>query len=316
VDEPRILRFTPLAQQRPWGGRRLATELGRALPEDGARYGESWDLVDREEQQSVLTESWRGCETLHDLWCRSRLSVFGTAMLTHPATRFPLICKILDTLEVLSVQVHPRSEDALDGAEPKEECWWVLAAGPGSYLLAGTRPGTDRLKLHEALQGGEIGQCLRRHQVAAGDFVQVPSGTLHAIGPELLIVEIQQNSDSTYRLHDWGRLDSKGNPRELHLKQGLLAADPALQPLLRPSAQQTKGPIFDGAHYQIANKSGPAILGVAGEMLLIIVLSDRVQLNSLELRRSELALVPACLPEDQRAAISGQWLEIRLPRAG
>ncbi len=217
------LTFTPLMMERVWGGRRLATKLGRVLPE-GVPIGESWELVDREDAQSVVNAGPLAGTTLHALWREQREAVFGVGLVE--SERFPLLAKILDARETLSVQVHPPAELAARlGGEPKTEMWHLLDAEPGAELFAGLVRGTTRGSFERALAAGNVERCLHRLPVVAGDAIFIPSGRCHAIGGGCLIVEMQQNSDTTYRVFDWNRVGLDGKPRALHIAESLAAID-------------------------------------------------------------------------------------------
>lgn len=194
VLEPRFL-------EKPWGGRRIETVLGRALL-PGVRVGEAWEVHDRGGAASVVRNGPLAGRTLADL--------------RGDAGPFPLLVKVLDAAETLSVQVHPDAAAAARlGAEPKTECWFVLHAEPGAKVWRGLKDGVTRAALEEALADGRVESCLHSFEVASGDTVYVPAGTVHTIGAGVLLAEVQQNSDTTYRLHDWGR------PRELHVAEAL-----------------------------------------------------------------------------------------------
>lgn len=213
------LRFTPLYQQRVWGGRAFETALGRVL--DGPDFvGESWELVDRPEVQSVVVGGeWAGTD-FGTLWSRHGDSLFGQAC--PAASRFPLLLKLLDARESLSVQVHPSVLDAARGlGEPKNEWWFVLEAQPGAAVFAGFRSGVVRADVERALRTGEFEDLLHRIPVRRGDSLFVPGGRIHAIGGGCLIAEVQQNSDTTFRVFDWNRRGPDGALRELHIKESL-----------------------------------------------------------------------------------------------
>lgn len=215
--------FEPLYQQRVWGGRELEHQYRRVLP-DGAPYGESWEIVDREEAQSVVRGGrWKGV-TLHELWTLHRDEVFGSGL--PPSDRFPLLIKVLDAREDLSIQVHPPADLAVEmGGEPKTEMWYIAAAEPGAKLHAGLKPGVTRADFERAVEDGSVAHCVHEIEPQAGESIFIPSGRLHAIGAGLLIHEIQQNSDTTYRVFDWNRRGLDGKPRELHVAESLASID-------------------------------------------------------------------------------------------
>jgi mannose-6-phosphate isomerase len=216
------LTFRPLYMQRVWGGRRLADLLGRTLPPE-AKIGESWELVDREDAQSVVDSGEHAGVSLHELWMKRRREVFGEVA---DAPRFPLLAKLLDARETLSVQVHPPAKIAHEhGGEPKSEMWHVLDAEPGAQLYAGFCRGTSKAQFEAAVASGGVAELLHPIPVRSGDAIYIPSGRCHAIGAGCLIVEIQQNSDTTYRVFDWDRVGLDRVARELHIPESLRSID-------------------------------------------------------------------------------------------
>lgn len=218
------LRFRPVFRRYLWGGRRLATRLGKPLGE-GNDYAESWELVDRGPDQSVVVFGSLKGATLADLVQHHGHELLGRH---HPQQRFPMLLKFLDAQRTLSVQVHPNDQQAARLSPPdagKTEAWVVLATEPGSLIYAGLRPGTDIPALRQALQNGSCEPLLHRFQPAVGDCVFIPAGTVHALGAGLLIAELQQSSDTTFRLFDWNRVGPDGNPRPLHIEQALQVID-------------------------------------------------------------------------------------------
>ena len=223
--------------ERVWGGGKIATKLGKPLPAD-VPIGESWELVDREDAQSVVATGELAGTTLHDLWTKMRVPIFGSSLPDTP--RFPLLAKILDARETLSVQVHPPAHRAAElKGEPKTEMWYLLDAEPGAELFAGFRKGTMRADFERALGEGRVADLLHRAPVRAGDAMFIPSGRCHAIGAGCLIVEIQQNSDTTYRVFDWNRTGLDGKSRALHVAESLASIDfdDHEPPLARPDGE-------------------------------------------------------------------------------
>jgi mannose-6-phosphate isomerase len=206
-----------------WGDRRLA-ELGKPIG-DGDHYAESWEVVDHGADQSIVADGSLSGTKLHELVTRHGPALFGRH---HPQRQFPLLFKYLDCQQTLSVQVHPNDEQAAKLDPPdlgKTEAWVVLAAEPGSRLYAGLKPGVDRATLERELSRGTPESCLHSFQPRAGDCVFIEAGTVHALGGGLLIAEIQQASDTTFRLFDWNRVDKDGKPRPLHIQQALETID-------------------------------------------------------------------------------------------
>jgi mannose-6-phosphate isomerase len=216
------LTFEPLYKERVWGGREMETVFGRSLPPN-ATIGESWELVDRAADQSVVNSGeWRG-RTLHELWLENRIEVFGE---NYRGDRFPLLIKILDTAEALSVQVHPPLEvaEAFAG-EPKTEVWYFVRTATGAGIYAGLKPGVDRQSFERALHEGVVEQVVHRLITEPHAFIYIPSGRLHAIDAGNLLFEIQQNSDTTFRVFDWNRVTRDGKKRELHVTESLACID-------------------------------------------------------------------------------------------
>ncbi|HCQ33540.1 MAG TPA: mannose-6-phosphate isomerase [Verrucomicrobiales bacterium] len=207
---------------RVWGGRNLATVLQRQLPGPGP-WGESWEVCDRLSEQSIVSSGeWAGC-SLHDLWGRNREKIFGDNL---KGDRFPLLIKILDAEADLSIQVHPPEQVAsLLGGSPKTEMWYIARALPGSKLFVGLREGVTRAQFENAIRGGSVENMIHAVEPQAGQSIFIPSGRLHAIGSGLLIYEIQQNSDTTYRVFDWNRTGLDGKARDLHLRESLASID-------------------------------------------------------------------------------------------
>ena len=216
------LVFTPIVQERPWGGRAFEARLGRVLP-PGGRFGESWEIVDRAEAQSHASRGPFAGLALREIMRRHAAALMGPGW--DSARPFPLLVKWLDLRAPVSIQVHPPADYAARaGAEPKTECWYMHAADPGAFAWCGLKPGVDAASLRAACADGGIGRLLERREVRAGDSVFVPAGRIHAPGSGLLVLEVQQNSDTTYRIHDWGRVGVDGRPRPLHVEQALACA--------------------------------------------------------------------------------------------
>lgn len=209
--------------ERIWGGRRLETLLHKRLPV-GSRFGESWELVDRTDAQSVVHDGPLHGRTLHELWTEFREPVFGAGLAD--SERFPLLFKLLDAQERLSVQVHPPASVAAQlGGEPKTEMWYFIDALLESDLYAGLRRGVTREDFMVALDEGRVAELIHRIPAHRGDAFFIPSGRIHAIGAGNLLFEVQQNSDTTYRVFDWKRLGLDGKPRALHVKESLQSID-------------------------------------------------------------------------------------------
>jgi mannose-6-phosphate isomerase len=208
-----------------WGGRRLGEVLGKVLTSDES-YGESWEVSDHPLHRSTIAGGTLAGRTLRDLMESRRDDLLGPPAAGHAT--FPWLIKFLDAHEGLSVQVHP-DEQAVrrlwPGEGSKTEAWFVLDALPGSRIYAGLRPGVDAQVLRAALDRGTIAGLLNSFEPRAGDCVFLPAGTVHAVGGGVLMAEVQQTSDATFRLFDWNRRDAQGKMRKLHIEEGLACID-------------------------------------------------------------------------------------------
>ncbi|MDD5705606.1 MAG: class I mannose-6-phosphate isomerase [Kiritimatiellae bacterium] len=221
------LRFAPVYKQALWGGDAIARRYARAGAP--AQCSESWELSAHADGAGTLLNGPNAGATLAELCV-----MYGRALLGEAApdsSRFPLLFKIIDASARLSVQVHPNDREAArTGAEAKSECWYLLDAAPGACLYAGLAPGASPETLRAALAAGRAEHLLARQEVAAGQSLYIPGGLVHAIGAGCLIYEVQQSSNTTYRLYDWNRTDATGRGRTLHLDAGLAAIDWSLEP--------------------------------------------------------------------------------------
>ncbi len=218
------LEFHPILKRIRWGGTRLGAVLGKPIG-DAVDFAESWEIADHGDDQSVAAKGPYAGWTLRRLVAERERELFGRQA---GRDQFPLLIKFLDAHDRLSLQVHPDDRLAI-GYDPlengKTETWVILDARPGSRIYAGLKTGVDRRRLERSLDGGNIEECLHRFTAGRGDCVFIPAGTVHAIGEGILLAEIQQSSDLTFRLHDWGRLGSDGKPRPLHVNEALCCID-------------------------------------------------------------------------------------------
>ena len=216
------LTFTPLYQPRVWGGQKLNEVFGRKLPTD-TPIGESWELVDRPNEQSVVNRGQYEGWSLHRLWSERRDELFGDWFSDE---RFPILIKILDAAEPLSVQVHPPLSVAKElRGDPKTEIWYFVQTAPDAGVYVGLKDGTSKEKFETALAEGSVADLVHRIPTRPNSFIFIPSGRIHAIDAGNLIFEIQQNSDTTYRVFDWNRVGLNGEPRELHIQSSLASID-------------------------------------------------------------------------------------------
>lgn len=298
---PSAVRLVPLLKRTLWGGRRLGTRLGKPIGPE-ADYAESWEAVDRDDAQSVVADGpWAG-RSLGDLWRSESQWLAGSVAC--PAPRFPLLLKYLDCHQVLSVQVHPDDEAAARQDPPdlgKTEAWYVVEAEADSVIYAGLRPGVTRAEVAQAVRAGETGRVLHQFRPRAGDCVFIPAGTVHALGAGLLVCEIQQSSDTTFRLFDWNRVDASGKGRTLHVDQALSVMDYDSGPVTPIAA----GPTAPGWQTRVACDrfvlrsltQGSALSGGDGRWRLMTIPEGSAELvwdhETRSLGRGETILVPA-----------------------
>jgi len=282
--------FEPLFMRRVWGGRRLESLYGKKLP-SGIRIGESWELVDRADAQSVVHDGPLQGLTLNELWMTRRSEIFGEGLPDTP--RFPLLFKILDCQDRLSVQVHPPADVAgRYGGEPKTEMWYFMNTLLDSDLYAGLKRGVTRPQFEDALQEGHVADLIHHIPSRAGDAFFIPSGRIHAIGAGNVIFEVQQNSDTTYRVFDWNRLGLDGKPRALHITESLESInfdDP------EPGVAQPDGEtIVSCEHFRVERWEidGERSCGAKDRFAVFMVLSGDVSCGERSFSSGTLIFVP------------------------
>ncbi len=209
------LKFQPIYKERIWGGRRLAELFGRPLPA-GERIGESWELCDLPSDKTAIANGPLAGGTISQVVAEFGVELTGRRI----EGTFPLLIKLLDAQDTLSIQVHPDRQacERMGKGEPKTECWYIIAAEPGAAIYKGLKPGTTKEQFAEALSQGNCAELLEKVDVQPGQSYFLPAGTCHSIGAGLVIAEIQQSSDTTYRVFDWNRIDpatGKGRPLQI-----------------------------------------------------------------------------------------------------
>ncbi|MEZ5405946.1 MAG: type I phosphomannose isomerase catalytic subunit [Verrucomicrobiia bacterium] len=307
-----LIRFQPIYLERVWGGRKIETLYGRPLP-PALVIGESWELVDRKEAQSVVTSAHYRGQTLHDLWLNKRENIFGTQ--APDVDRFPLLIKILDAQDKLSLQVHPPEPIAKElNSESKTEAWYFVETQPNAEIFLGVKKGVTESSLSQAMRNHTVIDQLNRYHPQPGEVAFIPAGCLHAIGGGNLIVEVQQNADTTYRLHDWDRVDAQGKLRSLHpdeamksiIWQGkempphaLLEKNPLITPFFSLKQQKLTQPFLW--------ESDP------NTFQLIFVIEGRARWGNEIVQKGEFVLVPAMeasdkiFPEKPTTLLITQW---------
>ena len=299
-----------------WGGRKLAALFGKNLPPN-TPIGESWEIVDRPEAQSVVARGPLKGKSLHELWTEERSWIFGDV----PDTpRFPLLIKLLDANEKLSMQVHPPEQFAGKfGGEAKTEFWYVAAANPGAELLLGFREPIQRDQFESALHRGTAPDYVHWIRVKPGDAAFLPAGRLHAVSAGNLLIEIQQNSDTTYRVFDWNRIDpATGKPRQLHIKQALQCIDfnDARPQLLRSKRELLiRHKLFE---IQKWNLDSPRESAALGQFAIVSSLTGQLSCSDVNLEPGEFFLVPAQLQDRQLKphAAKTSLLRVTIPGTG
>jgi len=269
------LRFVPLFRSYLWGGDRLAKRLGKKPPGEGI-WAESWEVVDHQEDVSQVAYG-----PFHGWTLRRLIESFPQEMigLDAPSERFPLLLKYLDCQRVLSVQVHP--DDAYGARMPqpdrgKTEAWYVIDAEPGAVLYAGLKAGVDRDALERAISHGATEECLHALSPQPGDCIFIPAGTVHALGAGLIVAEIQQSSDCTFRLFDWNRVDRDGQSRPLHIEQAMQVINWDQGPVewvQRPAGESPLGTLLvDCDKFQLHEWRGPGGISLPSSGYAIVTI--------------------------------------------
>ena len=310
------LIFQPVFKERVWGGRELERLFGKKLP-TGAVIGESWEISDRPGDASVIAKGPLAGKDLRWLMENHAAEILGDAT---PAAggRFPLLCKILDARDKLSLQVHPPANLAAElGGESKTEMWFIAGAAPGASLYAGLKHGVTRAEFEEKISDGTVADCFHRVPVRAGDTMFLPSGRVHAIGDGLVIFEIQQNSDTTYRVFDWNRVGLDGKARELHIAQSLASIDfKDFEPKLVETnfaadgkiqkRALVKDPLFDVETWKLS--AGASGLLKQKKLQIVAVTNGEIEIQSgattATLSPGQFSLIPASLERTEIVAKS------------
>jgi mannose-6-phosphate isomerase len=329
------LQFSPLLKEKIWGGHRLESILRKgpgadALSDSGlggtaapSGLGEAWLIW---QDLAVSNGPWQG-KTLGDLVHQYPLQILGRKSATGPQSVFPLLIKLIDAQEMLSVQAHPDDHYArLRESQPfgKSEVWYVVDAEPGAQIVHGVKSRITRDELREAVTTGKLPEVLDYVEVEAGDVVLNPAGTIHALGGGILIYELQQSSDLTYRLYDWDRVQPDGSSRELHIEKAAEVADlePSLmhkiQPVKLPQPSGTRTFLSACRHFaaELLEVDARTVVPLGGECFHALTILQgecciqcSAQRTELEIASGESVLVPAGLreyeiwPRETRAVI-------------
>ncbi|NUM53372.1 MAG: class I mannose-6-phosphate isomerase [Candidatus Hydrogenedentes bacterium] len=304
-----ILRFHEQYFERIWGGQRLRSRYGKPIPADKS-IGEAWLISDHPSAVSVVSDGPHAGRTLHELLEMDADALLGSRTKLTPHGRFPLLLKLLDSTDVLSVQVHPDDATAAALGEPdvgKTEMWHILHAEPGAELFCGLTPGTTPEQVRASIEAGSLEGHLLRFKVKQGDSIFVPAGTVHAIGAGIVLAEIQQNSDLTYRLYDWNRVDASGRPRDLHIDKALKAihfdyknsAENIIDANARAQARHVTD-LVSSAYFsaRLCTPGNPVAFQCKGLFFIILCISSCISVStetlSVGLESGQACLLPAC----------------------
>ncbi len=308
--------FQPILKERIWGGRELERLYRKPLPA-GERIGEAWEICDRPGDENLVLNGPLAGKNLRWVMELHAAEILGDARPT-AAGRFPILCKILDARDKLSLQVHPPASKAAElKGEPKTEMWYIADAAPGAELYVGLKRGVIRAEFERKIRDGSVADCFHRVPVKQGDTMFLPSGRVHAIDAGLVIFEIQQNSDTTYRVFDFHRTGLDGKPRELHVAPSLASIDfndfePKLvsTPFTAEGARQKRvlvdDPLFQVEAWQLPE--GEKAWLQDQKLQIIAVTSGEVEVQSgsdaLKLTAGQFSLIPASLKQTEILARS------------
>lgn len=308
------LVFEPYLRPVVWGGRKLGDVLGKSLP-DAAAYGESWELSPHAQHVSRVAEGPLAGQSLEEIYRSRAADMLGTD--PGKPKSFPLLIKFLDCRELLSIQVHPDDRLARELAGEsfgKTEAWVVLQADPGARIYAGFQPGVTRRDVERHLAAGTLEQTLHAIAPQEGDCLYLPAGTVHAVGGGVLMAEVQQASDATFRLYDWNRVGVDGQPRELHIEQALASINWDAGPVSprRPATADSAAhsePLVAGPHFEmdrILLNAGSIQTGDSGCEIWLVLDGSAVLRTatgySRGFQRGETALIPAATRSPQWSA--------------
>ncbi len=299
------LKFEPIFKSMIWGGRRLPEFLGRQVPNPDA-IGEAWILSDVDGNPTPIANGPLAGSTLRDILRRDSTELLGTAEPRHG--RFPLLLKFIDSRQELSVQVHPNDEQAharIPGTCGKTEAWYILDADrERGRIYAGFRAGITPDHFRNALSEKSTPETLHAFEPCPGDCVFLPAGTVHAIGAGVMLFEVQQTSDITYRLYDWDRIDAKtGRGRDLHVEDGLACSDfsrgpchPVL-PSLISNGRWRREHLVGCSHFSLTRtvSANPVTVGAVGECRAIVCVSGKGSLGGEPISTGEVVLLPAAI---------------------
>jgi mannose-6-phosphate isomerase len=322
-----LLYFAEIYKERIWGGRNLERLFGKKIPKD-KNVGESWELADLPEDKSVVSVGPTMGKNISQL-----VKEWGGGLLGHAALdggQFPLLIKLLDANDILSVQVHPdyTSADAMGpSVRAKYECWYIMEAEEDAYVYIGFKPGVTPEIVEDAITQGTLATLLVKHRARKGDFFYLPGGTVHALGSGLVVAEIQTPSDTTFRLYDWNRVDAvTGKARKLHIEESMkclhFSGPPETPKSMVPPADKQMEMLVEAPTFTVAKavrNSGDIIDIKSGDPIAWIVIEGSGEISDgevkIQLRPGQTLLIPAGCPSP-RASFQSKtlYLEARLTR--
>lgn len=310
------LKFKPIYKELIWGGKKLREYFNRDIPE-GKRIGESWELADLPNDKSIIVNGPLAGQTIRQVISKFPLEMTGDKNFRGP---FPLLIKFIDTEQLLSVQVHPDEEACrkIGAGVAKTECWYIVQAADGAVIYKGLKRGVTKKRFEQAIKNGTVVDLLMRIPVKAGQGYLLPAGTVHSIGPGILIVEIQTPSETTYRIFDWNRVDASGKPRPLHITEALASinfdnADEKIEAV-------TKGDMVSCEYFQVCRQKSaedsPMPLK-AGQMQTIVILKGCGVIKSsetvpVEITAGDTLLIPAIYEGEMRFFAETEYLKITI----
>jgi mannose-6-phosphate isomerase len=310
------LKFRPIFKQRIWGGQKLREVFDKDIP-PFEKIGESWELADLPDDKSVIANGQLAGQTLSSALEKYPKEITGDENFSGA---FPLLVKFLDAQDILSVQVHPDTETCrrMGKGEPKTECWYIISAEPDSVIYKGLKKGVTKEQFAEAIKKGNVADMLEKIQIEKGQCHFLPAGTAHAIGPGLLIAEIQMPSDTTYRVFDWNRVDEAGKARELHIEEALesIHFDASGDNL----SVTTIGRLVDCEYFRVdkghQGKNCEVLLS-PGQMKTLIIISGLGTItggrgSEVEFMAGDTLLIPAVFEGVMRFADDTQYLTVTI----
>ena len=310
-------KMKPIYKQRIWGGQKLRDFFQKDIP-PGEKIGESWELADLPNDKSTILNGELAGRTLSSVVGQYPKEVTGNEDFSGPS---PLLIKLIDAEDILSVQVHPDAETCkrMGKGDPKTECWYVIHAVPGAFIYKGLRKGVTKKQFAKAIEKGTTAELLAKVPVEAGQCHFLPAGTAHSIGPGLLLAEIQTPSDTTYRVFDWNRVDEMGKPRELHIKEALESIH--FNITSDDLAITTIGRLVDCEYFKVDKEhqgKGCELLLSQGRMKTFIFVSgsgtiQAGQGDSIGFRAGDTLLIPAIYEGAMRFADDTQYLTVTIP---